>query len=151
MPTHFKGNSEQVLALNTFIKFTRSVESLENRLIRRNTIGDLTISQFGVLETLYHLGHMSQSEICGKLLKSGGNITLVIDNLEKRGLARRQVDAKDRRVTTVLLTEKGEELIGRIFPEQVKAIVEELSVLTANEQETLGGLCKKLGKQEKEI
>ena len=151
MPTHFKGNSEQVLALNTFIKFTRSVESLENRLIRRNTIGDLTISQFGVLETLYHLGHMSQSEICGKLLKSGGNITLVIDNLEKRGLARRQVDAKDRRVTTVLLTEKGEELIGRIFPEQVKAIVEELSVLTANEQETLGVLCKKLGKQEKEI
>src|SRR5450759_3875718 len=151
MPTHFTGNSEQVLALNTFIKFTRSVESLENRLIRRNTIGDLTISQFGVLETLYHLGHMSQSEICGKLLKSGGNITLVIDNLEKRGLARRQVDAKDRRVTTVLLTEKGEELIGRIFPEQVKAIVEELSVLTANEQETLGVLCKKLGKQEKEI
>lgn len=151
MPTHFKGNSEQVLALNTFIKFTRSVESLENRLIRRNTVGDLTISQFGVLETLYHLGHMSQSEICGKLLKSGGNITLVIDNLEKRGLARRQVDAKDRRVTTVLLTEKGEELIGRIFPEQVKAIVEELNVLTANEQETLGALCKKLGKQEKEI
>jgi CDP-glucose 4,6-dehydratase len=44
---------------------------------------------------------MSQSEIGAKLLKSSGNVTLVVDNLEKRGLVRRERDSDDRRVVTV--------------------------------------------------
>ena len=147
MPTHYTGNSEEVLALNTFIKLTRAAESLSSRLHRRGTMGGLTVSQFGVLESLYHLGSMCQSDIGAKLLKSSGNITLVIDNLEKRGLVRRERDRDDRRMVIVSLTEKGRELIERIFPGHVAAILEELSILTAAEQETLGRLCRKLGKQ----
>ena len=147
MPTHYKGNDEQVLALDTYIKLTRASNSLENRLMRTAALKDITPSQFGVLEALLHLGPMSQSEIGGKLLKSGGNITLIIDNLEKCGLVDRQTDARDRRVTTVSLTAKGKELIDQIFPEQVEAIVKEFGVLTAEEQKTLGSLCKKLGRR----
>jgi MarR family 2-MHQ and catechol resistance regulon transcriptional repressor len=149
MPTHYKGTAQEVLALNTFIKLTRAADSLGTRLFRRGTRGDLTTSQFGVLESLYHLGPMSQSEIGTKLLKSSGNITLVIDNLEKRGLVRRERDTDDRRVVTVSLTQAGRELIRRIFPGHVASIVEEMSVLTPEEQETLGRLCRKLGKQER--
>ena len=133
--------------LDTYIKFTRAAESLETRMTRRAVLGDLTTSQFGVMEALLHLGPMSQSEIGAKILKSSGNITLVIDNLEKCDLVRRQTDLKDRRITNISLTSKGEELIKRIFPEQVKLIVEEFSVLTAEEQDLLASLCKKLGKQ----
>ena len=42
----------------------------------------MTVSQFGVLEALHHLGPLRQGEISAKLLRSGGNITLVVDNLE---------------------------------------------------------------------
>jgi MarR family 2-MHQ and catechol resistance regulon transcriptional repressor len=147
MPTHYQGTPEEKLALETFIKFTRACNSLENRMARRNPIGDLTVSQFGVLETLFHLGPLSQSEICGKLLRSGGNITLVIDNLEKRQLVQRQTDAKDRRVTVVSLTTTGRNLIEKIFPVQVQAIMDEFRCLTGDEQQTLGTLCKKLGTQ----
>ena len=147
MPTHFKGNPEEVLALDTYIKLTRASNSLENRLTRTTALMNVTPSQFGVLEALLHLGPMSQSEIGGKLLKSGGNITLIIDNLEKCGLVNRQTHARDRRVTTVSLTAKGKEVIEQIFPEQVAAIVKEFGVLTADEQKTLGLLCKKLGKR----
>ncbi len=150
MPTHFKGTPEQVLALDTYIKFYRAADSLESRMMRRAVLEDLTGTQFGVMETLLHLGPMCQSEIGGKLLKSGGNITLVIDNLEKRGLVTRQTNPNDRRMTNVSLTPKGEEQIKRIFPEQVKLIVEEFETLTADEQQVLGKLCKKLGKQGKE-
>jgi len=150
MPTHFHGNPEQVLALDTYIKITRAVNALEARLSRLDHFENLSGSQFGALESLLHLGPLSQSEICSKLLKSGGNITLVIDNLEKRGLVLRKTSASDRRVTNVSLTEKGEELIQRIFPEQVDAIVEEFGVLTPEEQKLLGMLCKKLGKHSKE-
>ncbi len=150
MPTHYRGSPEQVLALDTYIKFTRAMNSLESRLARSAALKSLTVSQFGVLEALLHLGPLSQSQIGGKLLKSGGNVTLIIDNLEKCGLVLRQMGTKDRRVTTVSLTTKGKSMIEDILPAQVEAIVTEFSVLSADEQKMLGVLCKKLGKREKE-
>jgi MarR family transcriptional regulator, 2-MHQ and catechol-resistance regulon repressor len=149
MPTHYQGTAQETLALNTFIKFTRAYESLTARLAQRGTIGDLTISQFGVLETLLHLGPMCQGEISGKLLKSCGNITMVLDNLEKHGLVRRERQAEDRRLVTVSLTEAGRNLISEIFPRQAAAILEEMSILSPEEQDILGELCRKLGKREK--
>ena len=116
------------------------------RLTERNTIGDLTYSQFAVLEALYHLGHMTQGEVSSKILKSTSNITTVIDNLERDGLVRRERDTKDRRVIHVHLTEAGKGKIEAVFPNHVMALVEEFSVLSASEQETLGELCKRLGK-----
>jgi MarR family transcriptional regulator, 2-MHQ and catechol-resistance regulon repressor len=146
MPTHFEGPDCQVLALDTMIKLTRATNTLMARLARRSTHGELTESQFGTLETLYHLGPMSQTEICGKLLKSSGNTTLVVDNLEKHGLVQRQRDENDRRVVMVQLTEAGRQLIAQIFPAHAAAVSEEMSVLTAEEQQQLGELCRKLGK-----
>jgi MarR family 2-MHQ and catechol resistance regulon transcriptional repressor len=147
MPTHYSGTPKEVLALNTFIKLTRSVEAINARLMAKHTIGGLTISQFGVLETLYHLGPMCQGEISAKLLKSTGNITLVIDNLEKQGLIRRVRDQEDRRMVMIYLTPKGEELIKEIFPRHMVSIVDEMNQLTEDEQEILGRLCRKLGKR----
>jgi MarR family 2-MHQ and catechol resistance regulon transcriptional repressor len=146
MPTHFEGTLEEVLALDTFIKLTRANNSLLARIAQRGTHPDLSVSQFGTLETLYHLGSMSQTEICNKLLKSGGNTTLVIDNLEKRGLVQRRRDPSDRRVIMVALTDEGESLISSIFPAHAQAITAELAVLSPEEQQQLGDLCKKLGK-----
>ena len=147
MPTHHQGSPEEIRALNAFIKLTRATDSLTARLLRRGTLEDLTIRQFGVLESLYHLGPMRQGEICTKLLKSGGNITLVVDNLKKRDLVRRERNEDDRRVVIVSLTDAGRELIERIFPNHLADIVEEMRILTADEQETLGQICRILGKQ----
>jgi MarR family 2-MHQ and catechol resistance regulon transcriptional repressor len=99
-----------------------------------------------VLEALYHLGHMTQGKVSNKVLKSESNITTVIDHLERNGLVRRERDEKDRRVIHVHLTEAGRGKIEAVFPGHVAALVEEFSVLSAEEQETLGELCKKLGK-----
>ena len=146
MPTHYSGTRAEMRTLDTFIKLTRCTNSVLARLAERNSIGDLTYSQFAVLETLYHLGHMTQSEISTKVLKSGSNMTTVIDNLERDGYVRRERDAKDRRVIHVHLTEAGNGKIEAVLPGHVAALVEEFNVLSANEQETLGELCKKLGK-----
>ena len=147
MPTHYAGPDATVLALDTMIKLTRATNTLMARLARRNTQGELTESQFGTLEALYHLGSMSQTEICGKLLKSSGNTTLVVDNLEKHGLVQRHRDEHDRRVIMVQLTDAGHDLIATIFPQHAEAVADELSVLTADEQRQLGELCRKLGRQ----
>ena len=146
MPTRFTGSRTEMRTLNTFIKLTRCTNSLLARLAVRNTIGDLTYSQFAVLEALYHLGHLTQGEISSKVLKSGSNMTTVIDNLERDGLVRRERDADDRRVIHVHLTEAGSSRIASVLPGHIAALVDEFSVLSANEQQTLGELCKKLGK-----
>lgn len=132
--------------LNTFIRLTRCTNSLLARLAERGTVGDLTYSQFAVLEALYHLGHMTQGEISMKVLKSGSNMTMVIDNLERDGLVRRERDTNDRRVIHVHLTEAGSSKLEAVLPGHVAALVDEFSILSAKEQETLGELCKKLGK-----
>jgi MarR family 2-MHQ and catechol resistance regulon transcriptional repressor len=91
---------------------------------------------------------MCPGEISTKLLKSAGNITMVIDNLEKQGLVQRERDTEDRRMIIVSLTSTGRDLISKIFPAHVAAVVEEFGYLTPEEQKTLGYLCRKLGKQE---
>jgi len=146
MPTHYRGAPEEKLALDTWIKLSRAADSFGARLAQHGALADLTVSQFGVLESLYHLGPMRQSEIGAKLLRSGSNITLVVDNLERDGLVRRARDRDDRRVMNVSLTDAGRELIEGIFPAHVEAIVEEMAVLSPEEQAELGRLCKKLGK-----
>ena len=146
MPTRFTGSRAEMRTLDTFIKLTRCTNSVLTRLAERNTVGELTYSQFAVLEALYHLGSMTQGEVSTKVLKSGSNMTTVIDNLERDGLVRRERDAKDRRVINVHLTEAGSGKVEAVFPGHIAALVEEFSVLTASEQLTLGELCKKLGK-----
>jgi MarR family 2-MHQ and catechol resistance regulon transcriptional repressor len=147
MPTHYKGDPKSILALDTYIKFTRAANAFESRLFQTGILEDLTPSQFGVLETLYHLGPLCQGEVSAKLLKSTGNITLVLDNLEKRGLVRRVREIEDRRMVKIFLTSEGEVLIQRVFPQMVKAITQEFGMLTDEEQVQLGTLCRKLGKK----
>jgi MarR family transcriptional regulator, 2-MHQ and catechol-resistance regulon repressor len=146
MPSHYSGTRAELRTLDTFIKLTRCTNSLLGRLAERNTVGDLTWSQFAVLEALYHLGSLTQGDVSTKVLKSGSNMTMVIDNLERDGLVRRERHDKDRRVIYVHLTEAGKRKIEAVLPDHVAALVEEFSVLTVKEQEMLGELCKKLGK-----
>jgi MarR family transcriptional regulator, 2-MHQ and catechol-resistance regulon repressor len=148
MPTHYKGTPQEELALNTYIKLSRATSAFESRLAVYRNLEGLTVTQFGVLEVLFHMGSMCQNEIGHKLLKSGGNMTLVIDNLEKRQLVRRERKSDDRRMIMVNLTDEGRKMITRIFPHHVEAITREMNVLTPDEQATLGRLCRKLGTQE---
>ncbi len=148
MPTRYQGDADIVIALDTWIKLTRAADSITSRLHQRSSMGDLTDSQFGVLEILRHVGPLPQCTIAGKLLKSSGNITLVIDNLEKRGLVRRTPDAHDRRVSRVELTATGVGLIDELFPLHARAVADEFAVLNRQEQRQLGDLLRKLGKKE---
>jgi MarR family 2-MHQ and catechol resistance regulon transcriptional repressor len=145
MPAHFSGTARQTLALNTYIKLMRAGDSVGARIKGGRTLGALTISQFAVLEALYHLGPLRQNEIGAKTLRSPGNLTLVIDNLEKASLVTRTRAAADRRAIVVALTPKGRRRIAAILPAHLAAIVEQMSVLTPAERQQLGALCKKLG------
>lgn len=151
MGTHHRGTKTEIRALNAFITLMRAAETVAARLGRVLAARGLTGSQFGVLETLLHLGPLCQRELGEKLLRSGGNVTLVVDNLEKRGLVARQRGDGDRRKVTVHLAREGRRLIGALFPQTVPHIVREMSVLSAAEQETLRRFCRRLGHQDEAV
>jgi len=145
MANKYLGTKTEVRSLNTYVKLMRAAEAVSTRVTRHLADSGLTTSQFAVLEALHHLGPLCQRDIGKKILKSGGNITVVIDNLEKRGLVSRLRGTEDRRFLTVQLTSDGERLIAGVFPPHAEAIIREMEVLSEEEQIELGRLCKKLG------
>jgi len=145
MQQKYRGNKKELRALKAYVKLMRAAESVTRRTHRHLSEAGLTLSQFAVLEALYHLGPLSQREIGQKILRSSGNITMVIDNLEKNGRVKRKRNEADRRLFIVHLTDKGYSLINKIFPAHAALIAKDLAVLTADEQVALERLCKKLG------
>ena len=114
-------------ALDTYIKLMRAAESVTARLEPGMAAFGLTVGQFGALEALLHLGPLCQRDLGRKLLRSSGNITVVVGNLALRGLVRRSRRRDDRRFITVSLTEKGRRLISTLFPRHVSLLVREMT------------------------
>lgn len=145
MSRNSKGNSQKKRALNAYVKLARAA----NTAMAYARVGledaDLTLSQFAVLEALYHLGPLNLGDLARRILTSSGNLTLVIDNLEKRGLAKRRQQGNDKRFILASITPAGRKLIAKIFPQHSRRIIEIMGRLTSVEQEHLGRLCRKLG------
>ncbi|HXT00142.1 MAG TPA: MarR family winged helix-turn-helix transcriptional regulator [Elusimicrobiota bacterium] len=146
MGSRHRGPKEEVRALNAFIALSRAADSVESRTHAVMAEEGLTESQFGVLEALHHLGPLCAAELAKKVLRSKGNLTLVIANLERDGLARRTTREEDRRYRTVELTRKGRTLMEKTFPRHARLVAKTMGALEPGEQDELRRLCRKLGK-----
>jgi MarR family transcriptional regulator, 2-MHQ and catechol-resistance regulon repressor len=135
------------LALSTWVKLARAFTSFNRKSADSIKSFNLTQPQFSVIEALGHLGAQKIGVLCDKMLVSGGNMTLVLDNLESLGFIERVHCKEDRRAIMVQLTEKGRNLFQEIFPKHAQLITDTISVISPEEQKQLGELLKKLGKK----
>jgi len=145
MPTHFQASKPITRALNAYINLVRASNSIQAREARQLEQHHLTVGQFGVLEAILHLGPMNQSALAEKLLCGGANITMLVDHLEKRGLVRRERQARDRRSILVHLTPGGRACIKKVFARHAAFIASQMAALTLSEQAQLRILCRKVG------
>jgi len=146
MSRHFHGTPRQERALSAYVKLLRASETVHSEATRTLAGEGLSASQFAVLEALYHVGPMCLSELADKILKTSGNLTMVVGNLQKNGLVTRQQSVEDRRFISVAITEKGRRLMARVFPVHLERIVELMNRLSPAQQDELARLCRKLGK-----
>jgi MarR family 2-MHQ and catechol resistance regulon transcriptional repressor len=135
--------ADQQDALNVYVKLMRASNSVTTRIHGHLKDDNLTISQFGVLEALYHLGPLCQGELGVKILKSNANLTTVVDSLEKKSLVVRERFDEDRRRVTVNLTEAGRKLIARVFPRHAEIVAREFNFLTVEDKTVLAKILKK--------
>ena len=145
MGTHYNGSKKEIRALDSYIKLMRAADTINSVVNLSLSKFKLTESQFNVLDALYHLGPLSQKALGYKLLKSGGNITMVIDNLEKSSYVERIRGAEDRRIFFVHLTNKGKKRLEEVLTVQVNLITSEMNRLSKTVQIELQQLCKKIG------
>lgn len=90
----------RLLPLTTLVE-----QELRSRLRQRFGI---TLPQFDVMAELERAGEpQTMSALSRRLLVSGGNVTGVVDRLERDGYVERQPLPSDRRVQLVALTDKG--------------------------------------------
>jgi MarR family transcriptional regulator, 2-MHQ and catechol-resistance regulon repressor len=106
----------------------------------------LSPSEFMILEVLYAKGRIPLQQIGDKILVTSGSITYNIDKLEKKSLLRRIPCTEDRRVTYAEITDAGNDLFNRIFPEHAASIHSLMKSVSQEEQMVLIDLLKRLGK-----
>jgi MarR family 2-MHQ and catechol resistance regulon transcriptional repressor len=141
----FQGTAVEKRALNAYVKLARAANTaLACARVGLEEAG-LSLGQFAVLEALYHLGPLHLGDLARRILTSSGNLTLVVDNLEKRGLVKRRQQGRDKRFVMATITPGGRRLMARIFPEHVRHITAVMGRLSPTDQERLGSLCRKLG------
>lgn len=145
MKTTKKYGKKTDLALTTWVKLARAFSSFNKKSSENIWSFGLTQPQFSVIEALGHLGQLRIGELCNKMLVSPGNMTLVLDNIEKLGYLERVPNKEDRRAIDVRLTSEGKNLFDKIFKLHAEYITKLMSVLTAEEQKILGDILKKLG------
>jgi len=149
VPNRHRGSDQERRALDAYVKLSRALATVDARIHRPLAHDGLTASRFGALEALYHLGPLNQRELGRKILKSSGNVTVVVDHLERDGLVVRERDPHDRRHVVVSLTVAGRERIEAAYPAHVRRIVDAFAALEPDQVERLADLAKRLGTGQK--
>jgi MarR family 2-MHQ and catechol resistance regulon transcriptional repressor len=125
------------------MKAHRAIERRANASI--GALG-LCFSDFAILEILLHKGPLPVNAIGARVPLTSGSATTAIDRLESRGLARREVEAGDRRTRVVHLTAEGRGMIENAFVRHSADIEAATVGLTWKERATAIRLLRKLGK-----
>ncbi|MGM8365973.1 MarR family winged helix-turn-helix transcriptional regulator [Virgibacillus sp. W0181] len=136
---------DQKTALKLFVVLTRALESIEKQVVKDINSYGLNLTEFGVLELLFHKGKQPIQIIGKKVLLASSSITYVVDKLEEKKLLQRKACPKDRRVTHAALTTKGENLMKEIFPKHEQALSSIFGGLELEEKKEMINQLKKLG------
>ena len=121
--------------LKLVIAISRSYNSVFSKIEKNVIQSGLNLSEFGVLEMLYHKGEQPVQKIAEKILVTSGTITYVIDKLQKKDLVYRKKCPKDGRIYYVCLTEKGTAFITELFPKHQRFLDELFDDLTQEVKE----------------
>ncbi|WP_394525693.1 MarR family winged helix-turn-helix transcriptional regulator [Lacrimispora sp. JR3] len=135
---------ENDLNLKALIGLSRTTQALHRRAGAIFNQAGLTSAQFAALEALYHKGDLTINEIMDSILSTSGNMTVVINNLEKDAMVERHPNPNDKRSCIIAITPKGREKIEEIFPRHLEDLADSFMGLEEEEKEMLVHLLKKI-------
>ena len=133
------------LAHRALDSLLRAEASVRRRLTADLEREGLSGSGFSVLVVLATGGDtLELRTLRHRLRTSKANATEIVGTLVARGLVVRSRLPHDRRAASVTLTDRGRELVDRLFPEHTERVAAAFSVLDEHEKRSLAELCRKL-------
>ena len=93
------------LSLKLWVVLSRAFDAVQTRAAADAARHGLTLTEFGVMEALYHKGPLLLGEVQRKILVTSGGVTYLVDRLVAKGLVERRRCEKDRRAWYAALTE----------------------------------------------
>jgi MarR family 2-MHQ and catechol resistance regulon transcriptional repressor len=132
--------------MSTWIQLFRAFNKIRAKESLYIQSFDLTMNQFQVLEVLYHRGDLSIGAVTKLTMGTPGNITVVVRNLKRDGFISSIPNSKDKRSSIISITQKGKDIIEKLFPNHAKNLESYFGALDSDELDTLFNLLRKLHK-----
>ncbi len=131
-------------SLKALVGIKRTNDTLD-RIVKQDMKNyGLNITEFAVMELLYHKGDQPIQKVKQRILIASSSTTYVIDQLVKKGYVTRRQDEQDKRITYAVLTESGHELMERIFAQHAETIEKAFSILDDEELAIFRRALKKI-------
>jgi MarR family transcriptional regulator, 2-MHQ and catechol-resistance regulon repressor len=133
------------LAHRALDSLLRAEAAVRRRLTAELEREGVSATGFTVLVVLTTAGgELELRTLRARLRTSKANATEVVTTLEARGLVVRRRLQSDRRAASVAVTQRGEELVERLFPEHTRRVADAFATLDDDEKRSLTNICRKL-------
>ena len=133
-------------ALRIWLRLLTCTQMIE-RVVRsrlRSRFGT-TLPRFDLMAQLErHRGGLKMNELSQLLMVTGGNVTAIVDQLEREGLVERLDEPADRRAFRIRLTRAGEKSFAEMAREHEEWVVDLLAGLSRREHDELLKLLAKV-------
>ena len=137
--------SEDHHALRIWLRLLTCTQLIEGQ-VRSRLRGRFatTLPRFDLMAQLErHRPGLKMNELSRMLMVTGGNVTAIVDQLEKEGLVERMDEPADRRAFRIRLTRSGERGFAEMAGAHEEWVVDMLSGLSRREQDDLLRLLAK--------
>ena len=150
----FRAHADQHASLRLWLRLLSCTTRVEDKIRQKlRESFDITLPRFDLMAQLErHHDGLSMGELSRRMMVTGGNITTIVDQLEKEKLVVRQVGVNDRRSFTVKLTQAGRDAFADMAIAHEGWVADLFEGLSVNQQTELytllGAMKKNLQKQE---
>ncbi|MDQ1396898.1 MAG: hypothetical protein QOG64_2157 [Acidimicrobiaceae bacterium] len=108
-----------------------------SRRLRQNDGSDATPSQVSALSSVEAHGSLTLGELAAYERVAPPSMTRIVSHLEERDLVLREVDASDRRVARVSITDAGRTLLTEVRNKKTAYLAERISLLSDEDRAVL--------------
>ncbi len=143
-PNPFRTTRDEAATLRLLISIAQAFKSVDDLVRPRMQTYGLSMTEFSVLEALFHQGPLPLGDLSQRILITGASTTYVVKKLEQRKLMKREPSSEDHRVVLGTITPQGRALLARIFPRHVNDLQEAMASLTTAEKNAASIALKKI-------
>ena len=117
---------------------------IHQKLAKALTPLDIKVPHLDIMANLYRFEGISQQDLAHKLLVGRSNVSMLLPQIEKRGLIERRPDERDKRILRLYLTDKGRDITRQALAIELELIEHTMSTTTVEECNQVGDVMQRM-------